>query len=48
MLLYNLGDQAYVTGFIDFMGIAETDQVVDGVLIGVLDSVIKAPHRKSQ
>ena len=28
MILYALGDQASVTGFIDFLGIAEPDQVV--------------------
>ena len=36
MLLYILSDQASVTGFIDFLGIAESDQVVSGVLVGVL------------
>ena len=36
MLLYALGDQASVTGFIDFMGIAEPDQVLGGVLVGVM------------
>ena len=36
MLLYALGGQASVTGFIDFLGIAEPDQVVSGVFVGVL------------
>ena len=40
MLLYALGNQASVTGFIDFLGIAEPDQVVGGVLVGVLYGVI--------
>ena len=48
MLLYALVDQASVTGFIDFLGIAEPDQLVNGVLVGVLHSVIQAPHRKAQ
>ena len=43
LLLYALGDQAYVPGFIDFLGIAEPDQVVGGVIVGVLNSVIQAP-----
>ena len=47
-LLYTLGDQASVTGFIDFLGIAEPDQVVSGVLVGVLHSVIQTPHRQAQ
>ena len=48
MLLYVLGDQASVTGFIEFMGIAEPDQVVGGVLVGVLHSVIQAHRRQEQ
>ena len=48
MLLYNLGDKASITGFIDFLGIAEPDQVVGGVLVGVLHSVIQTPHIQSQ
>ena len=42
MLLYALGDQASVTGLIDFLGIVEPDQVVDGVLIGVMHSYTDA------
>ena len=48
MLLYNLGDQASVTGFIDFLGIAEPDQVVSGVLVGLLHSVIQTPCKKAK
>ena len=48
MLLYILGDQAFVTGFIEFLGIAEPDQVVSGILVGVIHSVVQAPHRKAQ
>ena len=48
MLLYALGDQDSVTGFIGFLGIAEPDQVVIGVLVVVLRSFIKAPRRKAQ
>ena len=48
MLLYSLGDQASIKGFIDFMGIAEPDQVVSGILVGVLYSVIPTPRRKAQ
>ena len=48
MLLYGLGDQASVTRFIDFMGIGEPDQVVGGVLVGVLHSVIHATRIKAQ
>ena len=48
MLLYTLGDQASVTGFIDFLGVAEPDQVVSGVLDGVMLNVIHALHRKAQ
>ena len=40
MLLYALGNQASVTGFVDFLGIAEPDQVVGGVIVGVLHGVI--------
>ena len=40
MIFYALGDQDSVIGFIDFIGIAEPDQVVGGVLVGVLHSVI--------
>ena len=48
MLLYALCDQASVTGFIDFLGIAEPDQLFIGVLVGVLHSVIQTPCRKAQ
>ena len=48
MLLYALGDQTSVEDFIDFLGISEPDQVAGGVLVGVLHSVIQAPHRKEQ
>ena len=48
MLVYDLGDQDSVTGFIEFMGIVEPDQVVVGVLVGVLYSVIQMPCRQSQ
>ena len=44
MLVYALVDQASVTGFIDFLGIAEPYQVVGGVLVGVLHVVIQT-HR---
>ena len=48
MLLYAFGDQASVTGFIDSLDIAEPDQVVSDVLVGVLHSVIQAPRIKVQ
>ena len=48
MLLYALGDQAYVTGFVDFLGIAEPDQVVGGVLVGVLHGAIQTYRRQAQ
>ena len=48
MLLYTLGDQAYITGFIELLGIAEPDQLVSGVLAGVLHSVIQSPRREAQ
>ena len=48
MLLYALVDQASVTGFIEFLGIAEPNQVVGGVLVGVLHGVIKTPRRQAQ
>ena len=48
MLLYTLGDQASITGVIDFLGVTEPDQVVGGVIVGVLHSVIQAPCRKAQ
>ena len=48
MLLYALGDQASVTGFIDVLGITEPDQLFSGVLVGVLHSVIQAPRIKLQ
>ena len=40
MLLYALGNQDSVSGFIYFVGIAEPDQVVGGVLVVVLHGVI--------
>ena len=48
MLLYALGKQASVTGFIDFLGIAKPDQVVVGILVGVLHDVIHTPRRQAQ
>ena len=48
MLLYTLGDQDSVTRFIGFWGIAEPDQVVSGVLAGVLNNVMQAPRVKAQ
>ena len=48
MLLYALGDQAFVTVFIDIFGIAKPDQVVGGVLVGTLNSVIQTPRRQVQ
>ena len=45
MLLYALGNKAFVTGLIDFMGIAEPDQVVGGVIVVVLHGVIQTPRR---
>ena len=48
VILYTLGDQASVTGFIDFLGIAEPDQVVGGVLVGVLHDLIQMPFRQAQ
>ena len=47
MLLYALGNQVSVTCFIDFLGISEPDQVVGGVLVGVLHGVIQKPRRQS-
>ena len=43
MLLFALGDQDSITDFIDFLGIAEPDQVVRGVVAGLLHSVIQLP-----
>ena len=40
MLLYTLDSQDSITGFIDFLGIAETEQVVGGVLVCVLHGFI--------
>ena len=48
MILYALGDHASVTGYIDFLGIEEPDQVVGGVLVGILNSVIQTPRRQAQ
>ena len=48
MLLYSLGDQASVTGFVGFLGIVEPDQLVSSVLVGVLHSVIQTPRRQAQ
>ena len=48
MLLCALGDQASVTGFIDLLGIVEPDQVVGGILAGVLHSVLQAHCIKAQ
>ena len=48
MFLYALGNQASVTGFIDSLGIAEPDQVVAGVLVGLLYGVIQTPCIQAQ
>ena len=48
ILFYALGGQAYVTEFVDSLGIAEPDQVFGGVLVGVLHSVIHTPCRQAQ
>ena len=48
VLFYALGDQASITGFINFLGIVEPELVVSGALVGVLHSVIQSPHRKAQ
>ena len=45
MLLYALGNKASVTGLIDFLVIAEPDQLVGGVIVGVLHGVIQTPRR---
>ena len=47
MLLYALGDQASVIGFIELMEIEEPGQLVSGVLVGVLHSIIQLPRRKT-
>ena len=41
MLLYAPFNYDSVTGFIDLLGVVEPDQVVGGVLIGVLHGVIQ-------
>ena len=48
MILYALGNQDSVTGFIFFPGITEPDQVVGGVIVGALRGVIQTPHRQAQ
>ena len=48
MLLYAIGNQDSVKGFIDLLGITEPDQVVDGVIVGVLHGVILTPRRQAQ
>ena len=48
MLLFALGDKASVTGFIDFLVIAEPYQVVGGVRVGVLHIVIDSPRKQAQ
>ena len=48
MLLYALGNQASIAGFIEFLGIAEPDQVVGGVIVGVLHGVIQMLRRQAQ
>ena len=46
MILYSLGNQDSVIDFIEFLDIAELDQVVGGVLVGVMHGVIQTPRRK--
>ena len=48
MFLYALGNQAFVTGLIEFLEIAEPDQVVGGVLVRVLHGVIQTFRRQAQ
>ena len=48
MLLYGIGNQASVTGFIEFMGIAEPDQVVGGVIVDILYGVMQTPCKQAQ
>ena len=45
MILYEPGNQASLTGFIEFLGIVEPDQLVGGVLVVLLHGVIKTPRR---
>ena len=48
MLWYAFGNQASVTGFIDFLGITEPDQVFGGVLVGMMYGVIQTTRRQAQ
>ena len=48
MLFYTIGNQASITLFIDCLGISEPDEVVGGVLVGVLYDVIETPSRQAQ
>ena len=41
MLFYAPGNEAYITDLIDLLGLAELDQIVGGVLVGVLYGVIQ-------
>ena len=48
MLLYALGYKDFASGLVEFLGIAEPDQLVGGVIVGVLHGVIQTPRRQAQ
>ena len=47
MLLYALGYKDFASGLVEFLGIAEPDQVFGGVIFGVLHGVIHMPRGQS-
>ena len=48
MIFYSPCNQASITRLIDLLGVAEPDQVVSGVLVDVMDGVIKTPFVQAQ
>ena len=48
MILYTPCNQAYITRFIDLLGVEEPGQIVSGVLVGVLHGVIQTPRSQAQ
>ena len=48
MLLYAPCNYTSITRFIDLLSVGEPDQVVSGVLVGILCGVIQTPCTQAQ
>ena len=48
MLLHAPFNSAYIKRFIDLLGVTEPDQLVSGVIVGILHGVIHTPCNQAQ